>query len=662
MRLIHGDLTRRRADCFVVNHYSGLQTTGAAKAVDQYMNGVLSKLAARQVLNTPPGTIYFVPSHYATMSADVVAVLSMGEYERFVVQENLDQSTHLSEAPQFAQEQLRLFGHRLAVSCCEVNLRNVASPVHGTGRSTKIAPAMAAQYFLAGYYQGLTEQAQPGETYFLTLVDLDASKLSGFQEGIEAAIEAGLVGALRSVGTIQTDAVGVDKPWLWVADLDDQPESPTLEVPAHLRLGALRYAGDRLKLTTIGTGSADQVVFDAYPDRTVADLRIQMEKTHNELLRDLFHLERLLPSRGSDGDGSSQDENQKTSQNETQDGPQEACLEPQNHREQDSDHEETMFSKRADIRHKLAKLNQESEEQFLEHGRYLLDQIFDPALTHDIRQRLAGQRAKTLLLRLDESTANIPWELFADQEGLYALNRSIGRQLELVGQVRQPPPKEADADYRLRVLIVANPTGDLPAVEMEARRILDALYGMKNVEIQLTALFGEEAEQRYVISLLSERFDVFHYAGHAIFRPERPSESGLLLTGGDVFTADMMWSLPTPPGLVFFNACESAAIAEAKPSEGLLPDGDYVSELPLGSVSALLRAGTSNFVGTTWPVEDSVAAEMAIVCYAELAAGHSVGESLRRARLATIEELGYGHLSWSSYVLYGSPWNRLLST
>lgn len=207
------------------------------------MNGILSKLAARHVLNTPHGTIYFVPSHYATMRADVVAVLSMSEYERFIVQEEQSQPTPLPEASQFVQEQLRLFGHSLAVSCCEVNLRNIASPVHGTGRSTKIDLALAAQYFLAGYYQGFTEQAQQDKTYFLTLVDLDASKLGGFQEGIEAAKEAGLVGALRSVGTIQTDAVGVDKPWLWVADLDDQPEPPPLEVPEHLRLGALRYAG-----------------------------------------------------------------------------------------------------------------------------------------------------------------------------------------------------------------------------------------------------------------------------------------------------------------------------------------------------------------------------------------------------------------------------------
>lgn len=272
----------------------------------------------------------------------------------------------------------------------------------------------------------------------------------------------------------------------------------------------------------------------------------------------------------------------------------------QKHSVQDAEPDEEMISKQADVRRKLAKLNAESKEQFLEYGRYLLDQILDSAITHDIRQRLTGQRAKTLLLRVDESTASISWELLADQEGLYALERSIGQQLELVGQVRQLAPREADAGLRLRVLIVANSTGDLPAVEMEARRILDALYGMRDVEIQLTALFGEEAEQRYVVSLLNERFDVFHYAGHAIFRPERPSESGLLLTEGDVFTDDIMWSLPPP--LVWsslMRVCESAATAEAKPADSVLPDGDYVSELPLDSVSALLRAGTSNFVGTT---------------------------------------------------------------
>lgn len=89
-------------------------------------------------------------------------------------------------------------------------------------------------------------------------------------------------------------------------------------------------------------------------------------------------------------------------------------------------------------------------------------------------------------------------------------------------------------------------------------------------------------------------------------------------------------------------------------------NGEFVSELPLGSIEALLRAGTRNFIGTQWPVEDKVAAEMAIACYAELAAGETVGESLRRARHATIETVGFAPLGWASYTLYGSPWNRLL--
>ncbi len=621
LRLVHGDLTRRRADCFVINHYAGLQVSGVARAVDQYMGGTINRLAARGVLDTPPGSIYFVPARYAPISADMVAVLSMGEYERFLAQD-----VALSDANSYAHEQLRLFGYRVATSCCEVDLRNVASSLHGTGQNTQLDPLLATRYYLAGYVQGLMESAHPGETYFLTLVELDAAKLEQIRQGIEEAIEEGVVGTMQGVGIIGTDAVGVSEPRVWMVDLDTRPEPEQIRVPRHLRLGSLLHGNNQLKLSIIGTGSADQVIFDDFSAGSINSLHTLIQQSNSDILRDLFELETL--------------------QNETADGD---------------------IETRSAIRHKLQIVNDESKEQILVYGNALFDQLFDPTVAGSIRQRLQARDAKTLLLRLDESTATIPWELLADERGLFALTRNIGRQLELVGQVRQPAPRPDGATRRLRVLIVANPTGDLPQVEVEARRILEQLYALESIEIQLTALFGEEAQLQYLIPLLKEHFDIFHYAGHAYFHPERPNESGLLLANGDVFTADMMWALPTPPGLVFFNACESAAAAAAQGSArqesiAMPEEGEYAIELPLGTVSALLRAGTQNFIGTTWPVEDHVAAEMAIACYAELAAGRSVGEALRLARHTTIDKLGFGHFSWASYLLYGSPWNRLINS
>lgn len=621
LRLVQGDLTQSIADCFAVNHYSGWQVTGAAGSVDLSMGGVLNTLAARGVFDAPPGSVYFVPAFEAPMSADTVAVLSMGEYERFIRPD-----TNIAGAEHFIHDQLRQFGYSLAVACCEVRLRKVASIVHGTSQVTGIAPATAVHFFLAGYYHGLEECAQPGHTYFLTLVDLNLSKIEAFRSGIQNAIVGGDVGSLRPVemaageGTSNHAVQGV-APDVWMADLDTDFGSMQPTIPPHLRLGALLQGGDRIKFSIIGTGSADQVVFDQFPDQSLDDMRLALQESIDEIMAELTKYEQLTQAAAAQAN---------------------------------------MPDASATAREKIAEINQEAEEQMLRYGRTLFNQLFNPTLAEDIRTRLHDGESNTLLLRLDEGTSSIPWELLADDRGLFGLTRSIGRQLELVGQVRQPPPRRTKSPNLLRILIVANPTGDLVEVEREARRVLETLYALPGVEVHITALFGDEAKRRHVVPFLNDHVDIFHYAGHAFYNAEHPSESGLVLTDYDVVTADMMWSLPDPPGLVFFNACDSAVAAEAAGNVKPIAGGHYTSELPLGSIGALLRAGTHNFIGTQWPVEDAVAAEMAIACYAALANGHTVGEALRQARLTTIETMGFGHLSWASYVLYGLPWRRLL--
>ncbi|MEM7127155.1 MAG: CHAT domain-containing protein [Chloroflexota bacterium] len=650
MRLVHGDLTRRRAECFAVNRYLGVPMSGAARAVNQFMGNTLEAFAQRSGFNEQPGSVTFVPARYAPFSADVVAIISMGEYERFVVttEENspnegsvseetsiVNESGEESTSTQWVRQQLTQLGYNLAVACCQVDLRDVASTVHGAGPNSKVDPALAVQYFITGYLNGLKEYAQPGQSYFLTLVELEEEKIERIRLGIDRAMRSGDCELLIPVGSPLTSSGSVSEPWAWLADLDLVPaKEETVGIPRHLRLGALLQSDGALKLSTIGTTSADQVVFDQYPRNSIQQVRKLFEKLHDRSVGDLAGLSPLL----------------------RHDSP----------------------STRQEAAEQIEAVHADALLKTGQFGSWLFNEIFDSSDASNIRQRLTSvETNKLLLLRLDEATASIPWELmvFEGDDGhshMLSLERSIGRQLEMVGQVRQPPPRDSSLGSRLKVLIVANPTQDLPQVEKESRRIIDDLYQIPDIDIQVTALFGEEAMRPYVEYLLNEQFDIFHYAGHAFFDPNRPNESGLVLAGKDVLTAEMMWELPTPPRLVFFNACESAATVEAAANLGSRmarragqrseqQAGQYIVELPLGSISALLRAGTQNFIGTQWRVEDSVAAEMAIACYTALASGYSVGESLVRARLSIIKKLGFGHFSWASYVLYGSPWNSPLA-
>ena len=626
LQLVHGNLLRRRADCFVVNHYLGTQVTGAASVVDGQMGGVLSRMAARDAFDLAASSVYFVPSHYAHFSANIVAVLAMGEFERFIPA--VDSGVSIEA---WISQQLQQFGYNLAVACCEVDLTDVATTVHGAGNSTDVEPEIAAYHFSSGYYRGLQQAARPGHTYTLSLVELNNERIERFFNGIEGAISTGNCGLMQSADALTVADIGAFDSWVWVGDLDtvDIVKQQRIDqIPDHLRLGALLQGDSLLKISTIGSGSADQAIFGTYPAQLIHQFRENIERVNRIYAIDLFGLKGIARME-SDGVGT--------------DNPQ--IL--------------------ASAQKQINELYAEAKNMLVTHGYNLFDQLLDPVRAAELRKKIADPATDTIVLRLDAGTANIPWELLAVDGELLALTRSIGRQMELMGNVRKPPTRSAEMQDRLRVLIVANPTGDLPEVERESRRIIDMLYAQEWAEIEVTALFGpEETAQPYVKSLLNTHFDVFHYAGHAFFDKAQPAKSGLLLAGNEVLTAEMMWNLASPPGLVFFNACESAATMENSQSvEASMIDaanGEFVSELPLGSIEALLRAGTRNFIGTQWPVEDKVAAEMAIACYAELAAGESVGESLRRAREVTIDTLGFAPMDWASYTLYGSPWNRLL--
>ena len=58
------------------------------------------------------------------------------------------------------------------------------------------------------------------------------------------------------------------------------------------------------------------------------------------------------------------------------------------------------------------------------------------------------------------------------------------------------------------------------------------------------------------------------------------------------------------------------------------------------------------FIGTLWSVNDETAYNFVKELYTQLAAGTSLGESIKNARLKCKRE---GDTSWLAYQLYGHP-------
>jgi CHAT domain-containing protein len=311
----------------------------------------------------------------------------------------------------------------------------------------------------------------------------------------------------------------------------------------------------------------------------------------------------------------------------------------------------------------LEKLDREFQSESLTNAKVATLGAKLAALTlhPDLADALLASRATTLSVVHDAAASRIPWEALNVRGWFPALESGLSRRYATADLV----PARFDTTRReqreLGVLLIANPTLDLPGAEEERARIA-ALLG-KSRSVRVTEVVGADATlARVTAELESGRFDVLHFAGHALFEPEGAGESGLVLADGEL-TGAALSSLRRLPPLVVFNACESARLRGHGTRGGKVRGGVRALEKArragmqrnLGLAESLLRAGLAHYIGTHWPVVDASAATFASVFYKDLLRT-SIGSALVRARRAMKQRRSP---DWADYVHYGDGEFRL---
>src|SRR5262249_13002663 len=159
-------------------------------------------------------------------------------------------------------------------------------------------------------------------------------------------------------------------------------------------------------------------------------------------------------------------------------------------------------------------------------------------------------------LLVDESVFFVPWELCYTGDSFLATKFSLGRQA--LKHSDPKPLRTRAADAPLTVLIIADPTEDLPAAEREA----DYLYAeLRNQPaMRVTVWWGKGVQKAPLLSRLAD-YDIVHFAGHSVFNSEQPARSGWQLAEGLV-TAGELSQLDSCPRLVFSNSCLAGVTAE----------------------------------------------------------------------------------------------------
>ncbi len=272
------------------------------------------------------------------------------------------------------------------------------------------------------------------------------------------------------------------------------------------------------------------------------------------------------------------------------------------------------------------------------------------ALPPPVRAALMALGETPVVVVHDVNASRWPWETLhvGGATPRPALQAGLARHLEAEALDTARWLTARPATLPCQVLLVINPTQDLPGAEAEGQQ-LQTLWAA-DPRVTLTVLAGREATRSHVLAALSTgRHELVHYAGHAMFDALDPPASGLLCARGERLRGADVAALPTPPRLLFANACESGRIRRAPASHTVAHQRAVAAT---GLAEAFLRAGIGHYLGTWWPVSDGPAATFAVAFHRALLAGAACGPAVLAARRAVHDT---GSADWADFMHYGDP-------
>jgi CHAT domain-containing protein len=259
-------------------------------------------------------------------------------------------------------------------------------------------------------------------------------------------------------------------------------------------------------------------------------------------------------------------------------------------------------------------------------------------------------RDRQLIVIHDARSSRIPWETLKIEDWSPAAGVGLSRKYEAEDLTVAKWLEDRRLADELSVLLIVNPTKDLPGAEKEGQRIKNILA--QDPAVRLEELWREEATFSAVrAAFRSGKYDVVHYAGHAFFDAVNRARSGILCHGGQVLSGMDLAYLEKLPALVFFNACEAGRVRSAKDRARGKGTAKRL-ETNMGLAEAFLRAGVGNYIGTYWPVGDNPAKAFGGAFYLSIVRGETVGMALNAARnkVRALESV-----DWADYIHYGSP-------
>jgi len=290
-------------------------------------------------------------------------------------------------------------------------------------------------------------------------------------------------------------------------------------------------------------------------------------------------------------------------------------------------------------------------KEILSNLRSIGEVLYEEILTSGVKEELHRTKVQDLIINIDGSLVQIPWELLYDGKEFFCQRFNMGRIVKT--RQRITSLGERSLGRPLKMLIICDPRGDLKDSYQEGMAIRDEMD--KHLRLVNATLKNGKVKSRYLQEHI-RYFDILHYAGHADYNPIDPSRSGWLLQDGKFTSTDItkMMEMKPLPALVFSNACHSGQTEEWSIVEGY-------EEKIFSLANAFLLAGVQHYVGSFWEILDEPSSRFALEFYRFMIKGLALGECVRKSRLELIKQYGEDTIVWASYMLYGDPSYSYLS-
>jgi hypothetical protein len=273
-------------------------------------------------------------------------------------------------------------------------------------------------------------------------------------------------------------------------------------------------------------------------------------------------------------------------------------------------------------------------------------------LSPGVRAGLESMQSRPLVIVHDREAARVPWEVLRIGAVHPALAAGLSRRYATDALSVARWREDLLQDGQLRVLLVVDPTRDLPGAAAEGTALAQRL---SQGAVQPEVLAGRNATRSRILAALGTgEFDVLHFAGHAYFDADEPARGGLVCDGNEVLRGADLTRLGSLPALVFCNACEAARVR--KRPTGSATRGWAVQRALSGIAEGFLAGGVANFIGTHWPVGDDAAYAFSLSLYESLLDHATLGAAVLGARRRL---LALPSIDWADYIHYGNPEFRL---